>query len=224
MRDHGRVEPGQKVLIIGASGGVGTYAVQMAKAFGAEVTGVCSTTKVELVRSLGADHVIDYTREDFADGEAALRRDPRHRRELVVVTPAARPHPQGDARHRRRRRRADGGSAAATASSGRSCCPCSWARSCGTFISKENHEDMLVLKELIEAGKVTPVIDRTYPLSRGPRGHPVPGEGPRPRKGRHQRARGGSVMSAHATLPIERRFGDVRRPGRGVPEAGRRWY
>src|SRR5919106_3202863 len=67
LRDHGRVEPGQKALIIGASGGVGTFAVQMAKAFGAHVTGVCSTTKVDLVRSIGADRVIDYTREDFVD-------------------------------------------------------------------------------------------------------------------------------------------------------------
>src|ERR687890_153507 len=69
LRDHGRVEPGQEVLIIGASGGVGTYAVQIAKAFGAEVTGVCSTTKVGAVRALGADHVVDYTTDDFADGE-----------------------------------------------------------------------------------------------------------------------------------------------------------
>src|SRR5918995_1200183 len=69
LRDHGRVEPGQKVLLIGASGGVGTYAVQLAKAFGAHVTGVCSTTKVDLVRSIGAGHVIAYTRDDFAEGD-----------------------------------------------------------------------------------------------------------------------------------------------------------
>ena len=69
VRDQARVQPGQKVLIIGASGGVGTFAVQIAKAFGAEVTGVCSTAKTDLVRAIGADHVIDYTREDFADGQ-----------------------------------------------------------------------------------------------------------------------------------------------------------
>ena len=69
LRNHGRVEPGQEVLVVGASGGVGTYAVQIAKAFGARVSGVCSSAKVGMVRSIGADHVIDYTREDFAEGD-----------------------------------------------------------------------------------------------------------------------------------------------------------
>ena len=74
VRDHGKVEAGQRVLVIGAGGGVGTFAVQIAKADGAEVTGVCGTAKTELVRSIGADHVIDYTEEDFADDASATTR------------------------------------------------------------------------------------------------------------------------------------------------------
>jgi NADPH:quinone reductase-like Zn-dependent oxidoreductase len=167
LRDKGRVEPGQKVLIIGASGGVGTYAVQLAKAFGAHVTGVCSTTKVDMVRSLGADHVIDYTQEDFTrSGQrydlildiggnpslSRLRRALAPKGTLVIV----------------------GGEAGGRWLGGndRQLRALLLSRFVGqrltTFISKENHEDMLVLKELIEAGKVTPVIDRTYQLSEAP--------------------------------------------------------
>src|SRR5215218_9385864 len=120
LRDHGKVRQGQEVLIIGASGGVGTYAVQIAKAFGAHVTGVCSTKKVEMVRSIGADRVIDYTQEDFADGEqrydvivdtggnsslARLRRALASLGTLVIIGG------EGE----------EGGSEASSASSGRRC-------------------------------------------------------------------------------------------------------
>ena len=106
LRDAGKVEPEQKVLIIGAAGGIGTFAVQIAKGLGAEVTGVCSTTKTELVRSIGADHAIDYTQEDFADNGQRYGRHPRYRGPSFGVTPQTRPRPAGDPRaHRRRGRR-----------------------------------------------------------------------------------------------------------------------
>ena len=186
LRDHGKVRPGQKVLIIGASGGVGTYAVQLAKAFGAEVTGVCSTTKVDLVRSIGADHVIDYTRDDFADGEqrydvildiggnsslSRLRRALTPKGTLVIVG--------GET---------DGRWLGGTDRQLRALLLSPFVgQKLGTFISRENHEDMIVLKELIEAGKVTPVIDRTYPLSEVPDAIRYVERGPRTRQGRHHR-------------------------------------
>ncbi len=169
LRDKGTVQPGQKVLIIGAAGGVGTFAVQLAKAFGAEVTGVCSTTKVDLVRSIGADHVIDYTREDFADGA-------RHY-DLILDTAGRR------SLSHLRRALAPRGTLVIVGGEG-------GGRWLGGFdrqilrapivslfvrqtlrplTSRERREDLLVLKELIEAGKVTPVIDRTYPLSEVPK-------------------------------------------------------
>jgi NADPH:quinone reductase-like Zn-dependent oxidoreductase len=167
LRDHGKVRTGQEVLIIGASGGVGTYAVQIAKAFGAHVTGVCSTTKVDLVRSIGADYVIDYTREDFAEGDqrydlildiggntslSRLRRALASRGTLVIVGGEGGGRWLGGTDRQIR---------ALVLSPFVS-------QKLGTFVNNENYEDMLVLKELIEAGKVTPVIDRTYPLREVP--------------------------------------------------------
>jgi NADPH:quinone reductase-like Zn-dependent oxidoreductase len=167
LRDHGRVELGQEVLIIGASGGVGTYAVQLAKAFGARVTGVCSTTKVEMVRSIGADHVIDYTREDFAEGAqhyelildiggnsslTRLRRALTPKGTLVIVGGEGGGRWLGGTDRQLRAMMLS---------------PLV-GQKLGTFINKENHEDLIVLKELIESGKVTPVIDRTYPLAEVP--------------------------------------------------------
>jgi NADPH:quinone reductase-like Zn-dependent oxidoreductase len=164
LRDHAKVRPDQKVLIVGASGGVGTYATQVAKVFGAHVTGVCTTTKVDLVRSLGADHVIDYTREDFADGQqrydaildvggnaslSRLRRALTPKGTLVITG--------GET---------DGRWLGGTDRQLRALIVSPFVgQKLGTFISRENHEDMIVLKELIEGGKVTPVIDRVYPLS-----------------------------------------------------------
>jgi NADPH:quinone reductase-like Zn-dependent oxidoreductase len=167
LRDHGRLEPEQKVLVIGASGGVGTFAVQLAKAFGAHVTGVCSTTKVDMVRSIGADHVIDYTREDFAEGD--------QRYDLILDIGG------NSSLSRLRRALTPKGVLVITGGEGGG----RWLggtdrqlralmlspfvdQKLGTFVSKENHEDMIVLKELIEAGKVAPVINRTYPLSEVP--------------------------------------------------------
>jgi NADPH:quinone reductase-like Zn-dependent oxidoreductase len=164
LRDKGKVRAGQKILVNGASGGIGTFAVQIAKSFGADVTGVCSTRNVDLVRSIGADHVIDYTREDFTQtgqrydfildnvGNQSLS-DLRR-----ALTPAGTLVPNSGGFDNR------------------------WFASLGRvvsahvmspfvsqtlrpFVMSPKHEDLVVLKALMEAGKVTPVIDRTYPLS-----------------------------------------------------------
>lgn len=176
LRDQGRVEPGQKVLIVGASGGVGTFAVQLAKAFGAEVTAVCSSAKMEMVRSLGADHVIDYTRDDFADGRqsydvaldiggnaslARLRRALTPKGTLVITG--------GET---------DGRWLGGTDRQIRALMLSPFVgQKLGTFISSANHDDLVVLKELIEAGKVAPAIDRTYPLIESPQAIRYVGEG-----------------------------------------------
>jgi len=168
LRDKGKMLPGQKVLVIGASGGVGTYAVQIAKAFGAQVTGVCSTTKVEMVRSMGADHVIDYTREDFAEGEQRydLILDIGGNSSLArlrhVLTPTGTLVITGG--------ETDGRWLGGTDRQLRAFALSPFvSQKLGTFVSSENHGDMIVLKELIEAGKVTPVIDRRFPLAEAPK-------------------------------------------------------
>jgi NADPH:quinone reductase-like Zn-dependent oxidoreductase len=167
VRDHGHVQAGQKVLVIGASGGVGTFAVQIAKAYGAEVTGVCSTTKLDLVRSIGADHVIDYTRAGIADG--AQRYDViidiggnRPLRQLRAC-----PYPPRDAGHRRRRDRRPVAGRIRPQPAGTVLSRFVPQRLAAVMVS-ENAADLLVLAQLIESGQVTPVIDRTFPLSQAP--------------------------------------------------------
>lgn len=167
LRDHAEAQPGQHVLIIGASGGIGTFAVQLAKAFGAEVTGVCSTTKVDLVRSLGADHVIDYVRDDFT--KMAQRYDVildmAGNRSLSMLRRALTPEGTLVIIGGEEGGRWLGGT-------DRQIRALLWSpfvrQRLRTFVAKESAEDLLVLKELIESGKVTPVIDRTYALREAP--------------------------------------------------------
>jgi NADPH:quinone reductase-like Zn-dependent oxidoreductase len=159
LRDHGKIQPGQKVLINGASGGVGTFAVQIASAFGAEVTAVCSTRNVELARSLGADHVIDYTQENFTQNS--------ERYDLIL---AANGYQSITAFQRALR---PGGryvmSGGSTAQMFEAMLLGPWLsrkndQTMGNVLAKPDQQDLIVLKELIEAGKVTSVIDRSYPL------------------------------------------------------------
>jgi NADPH:quinone reductase-like Zn-dependent oxidoreductase len=162
LRDRGRVQSGQKVLIVGASGGVGTFAVQIAKAFGAEVTGMCSSSKVDLVRSLGADHVIDYTVDDTDGG---------HHYDVIIDTGGHRPL--------RTLRRAltprgtlvivgsetDGRWLGGFDRSIRAMLLSPFVRqTLAPLANSENADDLIVLAELVESGQVTPVIDRSYPL------------------------------------------------------------
>jgi NADPH:quinone reductase-like Zn-dependent oxidoreductase len=164
LRDVGEIQGGQKVLIVGASGGVGTFAVQIAKSFGADVTGVCSTRNLELVRSIGADHVIDYTREDFTRGgrkydlifQLAGTTSPSAFRRVLTATGRL-VLSSGDSPGRfigpfGRIIRA----VLLSAFIGQSMRP---------LATKTRSADLQFLRALIEAGSVTPVIDRTYPLS-----------------------------------------------------------
>jgi NADPH:quinone reductase-like Zn-dependent oxidoreductase len=167
LRDVGQVQAGQQVLVIGAAGGVGSFAVQLAKAFGAEVTGVCSTTQVDLVRSIGADDVVDYTRQDVTDGTRQWN--------LILDTAGHR------SLSRLRRALAPTGTLVIVGSEGRG----RWlggfdrnlravalSRLVGQRLrmlsSKPRQEDLQTMRELSEAGKITPMIDRTYPLREVP--------------------------------------------------------
>ena len=162
VRDHARVQPGEHVLVVGASGAVGSIAVQVAKAFGAEVTGVCASRDLDLTRSIGADHVIDYTREDFAEGSRrydviidVFGRNPvrrlRHaltpRGRLVIVGG------EGDrwigGIHRQL------GAILLSPFVG---------QDLSIFLAKEDAETLQTMNDLVEAGKVAPVMDRSYPL------------------------------------------------------------
>jgi len=163
VRDHAQVQPGVRVLIIGASGGVGTFAVQIAKAFGAEVTGVCSTAKMDLVRDLGADHVVDYTRDDFADGEqrydAILDIGGNSRLSDLrrALTPGGRLVIVGGETDGRWLGGFDRQLRAMMLSP-------LVSQKLGILGAKENSADLVVLRDLLETGKVAPAIDVTYPL------------------------------------------------------------
>jgi NADPH:quinone reductase-like Zn-dependent oxidoreductase len=163
VRDQGRVQTGQQVLVIGASGGVGTFAVQIAKAFGAEVTGVSSTDKMELVRSLGADHVVDYTRNDATEGGMRydvvldiggntplrrLRKALTPTGTLVIVGGEGGGRWLGIGRQLR--------AAALSPFVG---------QKLGFFVNRENAADLVALTGLVESGQVTPALDRTFPLA-----------------------------------------------------------
>jgi NADPH:quinone reductase-like Zn-dependent oxidoreductase len=166
LRDHGRVQAGQHVLIVGASGGVGTFAVQIAKAFGADVTGVCSTAKVDLVRSIGADRVIDYSHADITDGG--------ERYDLVLDIGGNRPLSQ-----LRRVLTRDGTLVIVGGEGGgrwtgidrqlRAIASSPFVRQrLGTFVAKENAADLDALRALIETGAVTPAVDRVVALQEVP--------------------------------------------------------
>src|SRR5947199_1822012 len=164
---QGNIQPGQKVLINGATGGVGTFAVQIAKSFGADVTAVCSTGKVDLVRSIGADHIIDYTKEDFTKGD----------QRYDVIFDNVGNHSFSD----RRRVLTPNGICVLAGIGGAGIHPETWGRIGGTFkadllsrfgnqkfvryTTTTNKEDLKLLGDLMQTGKLTPVIDRTYKLS-----------------------------------------------------------
>jgi NADPH:quinone reductase-like Zn-dependent oxidoreductase len=175
VRDQGMVQPGQRVVINGASGGVGTFAVQIAKSFGADVTGVCSTKNVEMVRSIGANRVIDYTKEDFAQA------DQRYDVMLDLVGNRSLSDCMGTLSRQGTYvlvgvSDMDRWFGLARQIKALSLSPFVRQR-VRVFLVRHNRADLAVLKELVEAGKVTPVIDRRYPLRDVPEALRYQGEG-----------------------------------------------
>ncbi|MFZ3375431.1 MAG: NAD(P)-dependent alcohol dehydrogenase [Chthoniobacterales bacterium] len=169
LRDKGKVHPGQKVLINGASGGVGTFAVQIAKSLGAEVTGVCSTRNVDLVRSLGADHVIDYTKEDFAKGaeryDVILDNVPNHSLSECrsVLTPKGKYVLIGGGGPNDSRWIGPFGRIIKTMVLSKFV-----DQQMGMMMADANQKDLTILGDMMQSGKLKPVIDRTYKLSEVP--------------------------------------------------------
>ncbi len=169
LRDKGNVQPGQKVLINGASGGVGTFAVQIAKSFGAEVTGVCSTRNIDLVRSLGADHVIDYTKEDFAKGaeryDVILDNVPNHSLSECrrILNPNGKYVMIGGGGPNDSRWIGPFGRVINTMVLSPFV-----SQKMGMMMADANQKDLTVLGDMMQSGKVKPVIDRTYKLSEVP--------------------------------------------------------
>src|SRR3989475_7519915 len=169
IRDKGKVQPGQKVLINGASGGVGTFAVQIAKSFGADVTGVCSTRNVDLVRSLGADHVIDYTKEDFAKGteryDVILDNVPNHSLSECrrILTPNGKYVMIGGGGPNDSRWVGPFGRVIKTMVLS----PFT-SQKMGMMMADANGKDLTILADMMQSGKLKPVIDRTYKLSEVP--------------------------------------------------------
>jgi NADPH:quinone reductase-like Zn-dependent oxidoreductase len=163
LRDKGKIQPGQKVLIYGSSGGVGTFAIQIAKSFGAEVTGVCSTRNLDIVRSIGADHAIDYTKEDFTKKT--------QRYDLILAANGYQPISVY------KRSLSPNGNFVMVGGSGAQMFQAMalgpWismtgSKKMGNILQKSNQKDLVFMKELLEAGKVKPVIDRSYKLSEVP--------------------------------------------------------
>ncbi len=160
LRDKGQIQPGQKVLINGASGGVGTFAVQIAKSFGAEVTGVCSTRNLDMARSIGADHVIDYTQEDFTQNG--------QRYDLILAANGY--HSISDYKRALSPRGTYVMTGGSMAQFFQVLLLGPWismtgSKKMGNLLAKLNQKDLVFMKELLEAGKVVPVIERRYALS-----------------------------------------------------------